>query len=77
MDIKEIEKRLVELKGQQSDVFKKKKADRDTSVLEGIRSEMAELKQQAKDAYAARKKEKKAEAHQQRVEATKARKAGK
>ena len=77
MDIKETEKMLVELKVQQSDVLKKKKADRATRVLAGIRSVMAELKQQAKDAYAARQKEQKAEAHQQSVEATNARKAGK
>jgi len=77
MEVKEIEKRLAELKGQQSDFFKKKKADRNASDIDAVRKEISELKEQAKEAYAARKKEKKGEAHQQRVEATKARKAAK
>ena len=77
MEVKEIEKRLAELKTQQSDFFKKKKADRNADELESVRKEISDLKEQAKEAYAARKKEKKGEAHQQRIEATKARKAGK
>ena len=77
MDIKEIEKKLVELKGKQSDVFKKKKAERNLEELAAVREEMNDLKAQAREAYKARKKEKKQIAHQERVEATKARKAGK
>ena len=59
MEIKEIESRLKELKGQQSEVFTKKKGERDVSVLDGIREEMAQLKEQAKQAYTDRKAEKK------------------
>lgn len=76
MDIKELEKKLAELKGKQSDVFKKKKAERNLEDLAAIREEMNDLKAKAREAYKARQKEKKQEAHQQRVEATKARKAG-
>ncbi|MGB0525544.1 MAG: hypothetical protein ACPGJS_21385 [Flammeovirgaceae bacterium] len=58
MDIKEIEKKIVELKAQQSDFFKKKKADRDAGAIEGIRSELNDLKAQVKEAYRGRQKEK-------------------
>ncbi|MFT5618311.1 MAG: hypothetical protein ACI85I_001544 [Arenicella sp.] len=77
MDIKEIENKLAELKGKQAEVFNKKKADRDSSVLDGIRTEINDLKAQAKEAYGKRQKDKKSEAHQQKVEATAARKASK
>ncbi|MDW7693420.1 hypothetical protein R9C00_01600 [Flammeovirgaceae bacterium SG7u.111] len=45
----EIENKLKELKAQQSDVFKKKKADRDADALAAIRKELNELKAQAKE----------------------------
>lgn len=65
MDIKEIEKKIVELKSQQSDFFKKKKADRDAGTIEGIRSELNDLKAQVKEAYRGRQKEKRAAKHAQ------------
>lgn len=58
MDIKGIESKIAELKTKQSDYFKKKKADRVSTELEGIRSELNELKVQAKEAYRGRQKEK-------------------
>lgn len=58
MDIKSTESKIVELKVKQSDFFKKKKADRTAGELDGIRSEMNELKNQLKDAYRGRQKEK-------------------
>ena len=58
MDIKGTESRIVELKAKQSDFFKKKKADRPAGELEGIRSELNGLKDQLKDAYRGRQKEK-------------------
>lgn len=61
MDIKAIESKIVELKKQQSDFFKKKKADREAGSIEGIRSELNELKAQAKEAYRGRQKEKRIE----------------
>jgi hypothetical protein len=77
MDIKEIENKLAELKGKQAEVFTKKKADRDSSALDGLRTEINDVKAPAKVAYAKRQKENKSEAHQQKVEATAARKASK
>lgn len=58
MDIKATESKIVELKAKQSDFFKKKKADRTAGELDGIRSEMNELKNQLKDAYRGRQKDK-------------------
>ena len=77
MDIKKIEKKLVELKCKKADIFKKKKAERNADDLVAIREEMNSLKTEAATAYVARKKEKKGLAHQARVEATIARKAAK
>jgi len=58
MDIKGIESKIAELKAKQSDYFKKKKADRAEGELEGIRTELNDLKAQAKEAYRGRQKEK-------------------
>ena len=58
MEIKELESKIVELKGKQSDYFKKKKANRNPEELEAIRKELNELKEQAKGAYRGRQKEK-------------------
>lgn len=55
MDIKEIEAKLHELKVKQSEHFQAKKADRNASELEGIRSEMNELKAKARELYRERK----------------------
>ncbi|PWJ39128.1 hypothetical protein [Sediminitomix flava] len=52
MNIKEIEAKIVELKGKQSEIISKKKADRDAAALEAIRKELNELKAQATSAYA-------------------------
>jgi len=57
MDKTEIEKRLVELKAAQAEVFKKKKADRDLDALQAVRDEMNDLKKQVSDLYRGRKKE--------------------
>ncbi|MEN7548325.1 hypothetical protein AAG747_10430 [Rapidithrix thailandica] len=51
MNVKEIEQKIVELKGKQADYFKKKKAERNPSEIEEIRKELNELKSQAKEAY--------------------------
>lgn len=61
MEIKAIESKIVELKAKQSDFFKKKKADRDAGAIEGIRSELNDLKAQVKEAYRGRQKEKRIE----------------
>jgi hypothetical protein len=50
MNKHEMENRLHELKVKQSDIFKKKKADRNTSELEAIREEMNKLKGEVKTA---------------------------
>lgn len=55
-DIKELEAKLHELKVKQGDIFKAKKAERDTAALEAIRTEMAELKAKVKTGLAANKK---------------------
>lgn len=50
----EIEKRILELKGVQSDYFKTKKAERSEALKSGLdaaRAELAELKVQAKKIY--------------------------
>jgi hypothetical protein len=51
MNKKEIETRIVELKGQQAAFFQKKKADRDAAQLAAVREELNALKQQAKSTY--------------------------
>ena len=54
MDIKEIESKIVELKGKQSDYFKKKKADRDAGMIAAVREELNDLKAKAKAVYRAK-----------------------
>ena len=51
MDIKAIEKRIVELKGEQSAIMKKKRKERDLEALELTREELNSLKAQAKSYY--------------------------
>jgi hypothetical protein len=51
MEVKEIEKKIVVLKGKQSDYFKKKKADRVASEVEAVRTELNALKAEAKKIY--------------------------
>ncbi|GAB4329289.1 MAG: hypothetical protein OHK0038_03350 [Flammeovirgaceae bacterium] len=51
MNIKDIEKRLSELKGKQSEIMKLKKDKRDIAVLEAVRKEMNDLKEQAYKIY--------------------------
>ncbi|WP_020532869.1 hypothetical protein [Flexithrix dorotheae] len=46
----EIQNKITELKKQQSEFFKKKKADRDASAIEAIRKELNDLKSQVKSA---------------------------
>ncbi len=55
MDIKEIEARIIELKEQQSSVFKKKKIERNSEHLETVREELNELKSKAHEHYRAKK----------------------
>ncbi len=50
MNKHEIELKLSELKGKQSEVFKVKKDQRDTEALNAIREEISELKAKLKDA---------------------------
>ncbi len=49
MDIKDIQKRISELKAAQSNYFKKKKADRLASEIETIRAELNSLKAKLKN----------------------------
>jgi len=51
MDKKELESKIVELKGKQSDFFKKKKADRNPEEVKAVREELNALKKQATAAY--------------------------
>ena len=51
MDKKELESKIKELKGKQSDHFKKKKADRNPEELTAIRAELNDLKAKATAAY--------------------------
>ncbi len=51
MNQHEIEEKIIALKAKQSEVFKKKKTDRDMNSLEEIRKELNELKAQAKKIY--------------------------
>ena len=54
MSINEIESKISELKGKQSDFFKKKKADRseaDVTALAAVREELNGLKAEAKKSY--------------------------
>ena len=51
MAIKDIESKLKELKGKQSDFFKKKKAERNVDEISAIRDEINELKEKAKAVY--------------------------
>jgi hypothetical protein len=51
MNINEIEKKLSELKGKQSDIMKLKKDKRDKAALEAVRKEMNDLKEQATKVY--------------------------
>ncbi len=44
MELKEIQQKIAELKTAQSNYFKKKKADRISSEIDAIRSELNELK---------------------------------
>ncbi len=44
MNKKEIESRIVELKGKQSDFFKKKKAERNPEEIAAVREELNDLK---------------------------------
>ncbi|AZQ64268.1 MULTISPECIES: hypothetical protein [Flammeovirga] len=54
-DIKELEAKLHDLRVKQGDIFKQKKAERDTAALEAIRTEMAELKAKVKGGLSIRK----------------------
>ncbi len=51
MNIKEIEKRLVELKGLQAAQFQVKKDKRDAAALQAVREEMNNLKKEARKVY--------------------------
>jgi hypothetical protein len=51
MDKKELESKIVELKGKQSAHFQKKKADRNPEELVAVRAELNELKAKAKAIY--------------------------
>ena len=51
MAAKELEAKILELKGKQSDFFKKKKADRNQDEIEAIRAELNEAKAQVKAHY--------------------------
>ena len=51
MEKKEIESKIRELKGKQSDYFKKKKADRNPEEIDAIRQELNGLKEQATKLY--------------------------
>lgn len=59
MEVKDMEARLRELKIQQAEVFKKKKAsndgDRDDAALDAIRQEMNDLKEQVNQALSERR----------------------
>lgn len=65
MNIQEIEKRISELLGKQSDHFKKKKADRNATELEAVRTELNDLKKQATELYKKAKASNKKELKQQ------------
>lgn len=49
MNKKEIESKIVELKGKQSDYFKKKKAERNADEIAAVREELNGLKKQARE----------------------------
>lgn len=51
MTTQELEAKIVALKGKQSDHFKKKKADRNSEELTAVRTELNELKKEAKAIY--------------------------
>lgn len=51
MTTQEIEAKIVELKGKQSEFFKKKKSDRNQEELDAVRKELNELKQEVKAQY--------------------------
>lgn len=55
MDKKELESKIVELKGKQSDYFKKKKADRNPEEVAAVRDELNQLKAKVSAAYRGRK----------------------
>lgn len=51
MDIKALENRIIELKGEQSSIMKKKRNARDLDALKTIRAELNKLKKEAKSHY--------------------------
>ncbi len=55
MSQKELEEKIQELKGKQSDIMKTKKADRDADALQQIRDQMNDLKKQASSLYKEKK----------------------
>jgi polyhydroxyalkanoate synthesis regulator phasin len=48
MELQDIQKKIAELKTAQSDYFKKKKADRISSEIDAVRTELNELKKKLK-----------------------------
>ncbi len=51
MNVKEIESKILELKGKQSAHFSKKKDQRNAAELEAVRTELNDLKKQAGAIY--------------------------
>ena len=51
MDIKAIENHIIELKGEQSSIMKKKRSERDLDALESVRTELNSLKAKARIFY--------------------------